>query len=697
MLLAYYIAAINIETAYRGAKEGTPSTELDGYEPFSGIVLTDTFQMNEADDSMDTVFFPRNNERADRQKALDIRVIVGNPPYSVGQSSQNDDNANIRYPTLDASLERTYAKRSTATNKNSLYDSYVRALRWASNRILSSPDGGVVGFVTNGGWIDGNTADGIRHTLADEFHHVYVFNLRGNQRTSGEQSRREGGKVFGSGSRNTVAITLLVRKPGTPPSDGAQIHYRDIGDYLTRDDKLTIVDQATVETVPWRSVIPNHHADWLGQRSDAYRRLLALSAAESGIFQVVSSGIKTNRDAWVFDSSLLSLRKRSTSMIDFLHSQREHLRNGEPLDRDPTMFSWSGATESAVAGNKPFISPDFRPSLFRPFFPQHLAFSRSICERAYRVEELWRSQSTRNQAIGLVGTGSRSPFSPLACDTTPSLHLINSDATVFAARWRHPSTAVDASLLDDSAIPNGHGHVSNINPAGLARFQKELGDDVTDDVVFHYVYGVLHSPDFRSEFEVNLKREAPRIPFVTDRAAFDAFVAAGSELMKLHTGFDDPGLVGRFPLVDEWADGIGPDHPDFDPVRLLVGSSKMKYPKVIDTDPDSETYRNKVADKSKLVYNEYLTLSGIPERAHDYVLGSRSGIDWIIDRWYVKTDKASGIVNDVNQWGLEQGKPFYIVDLIKQVVTLSVRTVEIVESLPKLRFDERGTHVVSST
>jgi predicted helicase len=225
-------------------------------------------------------------------------------------------------------------------------------------------------------------------------------------------------------------------------------------------------------------------------------------------------------------------------------------------------------------------------------------------------------------------------------------------------------------------------------------FRDSLGDDITDNDAFHYVYGVLHSPDFRSEFEVNLKKEAPRVPLVTDRAAFDAFVAAGAELMELHIGYDDPDVVELFPLVEAWTDGIGPEHPGFDPSRLLVGASKMKYPKASDTDPESETYGKKIPDKTRLVYNDYLTLSGIPERAHDYVLGTRSGIDWIIDRWYVKTDKASGIVNDVNQWGLEQDKPFYIIDLIKQVVTLSLRTVEIVESLPRLRFDEHGTHVV---
>jgi predicted helicase len=217
--------------------------------------------------------------------------------------------------------------------------------------------------------------------------------------------------------------------------------------------------------------------------------------------------------------------------------------------------------------------------------------------------------------------------------------------------------------------------VSNLNPAGVARFREALGDDITDDDVFHYVYGVLHSPDFRSTFETNLKKEAPRVPLVASRADFDAFAGAGAELLQLHVGYE---TVEPYPLVEEWADGTD---PDADPSLLLVGAKKMAYPKVADPETGQ-----KVPDRTRLVYNPHLTLSGIPLRAHDYVLGTRSGVDWIIDRWYVKTDKASGIVNDPNQWGLERDEPRYIIDLVKRVVTVSLRTVDLVESLPRLQF-----------
>ena len=361
MLLAYYIAAINIETAYHGAVGGD-------YHPFEGMVLTDTFQLSEEGDPMDEVFFPRNNARADRQKGLDLRVIVGNPPWSVGQASQNDDNANLAYPTLDASIADTYVRHSTANNKNSLYDSYIRAIRWASNRIGDSPDGGVIGFVTNGGWLDGNTATGVRHCLGQEFHHVYVFNLRGNARTGGEQRRRECDNVFLSGSRNTVVITLLVKEPGLVPADGAQIHYRDIGDYLRREDKLAIVDDASLHSADWQSIEPNEHHDWINQRNTAYDQLIPLAGEPDAIFQVQSNGLKTNRDAWVYNSSERALRTNVDSMLDFYNAQVDaftatHPDRGETkkaraakarkfVDHDSTGFSWNLQDYRGVADHQ---------------------------------------------------------------------------------------------------------------------------------------------------------------------------------------------------------------------------------------------------------------------------------------------------------------------------------------------------------
>jgi predicted helicase len=313
-----------------------------------------------------------------------------------------------------------------------------------------------------------------------------------------------------------------------------------------------------------------------------------------------------------------------------------------------------------------------RHGLYRPFMGQHVAFDRTLNNECYRLPVLL-PVGQPNVGISLTGSGSPVPFGALATDALPQLHLLGgSSACMFFARWRYEQPPAESLL---SAGGDGPEKVSNLNQSAVRRFRDALGGDISEDQVFAYVYGVLHSPDFRETFAINLKKEAPRVPLVADRATFDAFAAAGQQLLDLHVGYDD---VDPYPLVEEWAPG---SDPEANPAVLLVGERKMRYPKVADP-----ATGDKVADKTRLIYNDHLTLKGIPLEAHDYVLGTRSGVDWVIDRWYVKTDKPSGIVNDVNQWGLERGEPRYIVDLVKRVVTVSVRTVEIVDGLPKLTF-----------
>ena len=678
-LLAYYIAAINIETAYQGEHPGGE------YQPFAGMVLADTFQMDETADMVDTLIFPRNNARADRQKGLDIRVIVGNPPYSAGQTSQNDDNANVRYPTLDASIRDTYAARSAAGLKKALYDSYVRAIRWASTRLANSPRGGVIGYVTNGGWLDGNAASGIRDTLTREFHHVYVYNLRGNQRTSGELSRREGGKVFGSGSRAAVAITLLVKQSGPVPAGGGTIAYHDIGDYLSREEKLAAVAEANVDTLPWQRITPNKHHDWLNQRDARYGQLVPLAGEPSAIFHTVSLGLATNRDAWAYNSSEPELRRNVGAMIDFYNDQvRAFAAEAQTIgarkereahaaafaDKDPTRINWNDGDYNRMANGQLYeLREDMiRSSLYRPFFKQRVVFDRTLIQRTYRLPSFYPTPESENIGINAQILGGAT-FSCLASTSLIDLHLVGDVAHY--ARWRYEDVPSAPALLD--GLPSGR--VSNLNSQAVARFRTELGNDLTDDDVFFYVYGILHSPDFRRTFESSLKKEKPRIPFVTSRALFDAFAAAGRELCDLHVGYE---TVEPYPLTEEWTAGADPGaNPDL----LLVGTSKMSYPKA--SVPGSG-HGKRDLDRSRLRYNAHLTLAGIPPEAHNYLLGPRSGIDWLIDRYYVKTDKDSHIVNDPNQWGLERGAPRYILDLIKRVVTVSVRTVEIVSALPSL-------------
>ncbi|MEH0057956.1 hypothetical protein QDX25_02195 [Auritidibacter ignavus] len=313
MLLAYYVAAINIEATYHGVMGGE-------YTPFEGIVLADTFQMSEDGDTLDTQMFTQNSERATRQLDCPIQIILGNPPYSAGQTSANDNNPNQTYPTLDSRIRDTYAAKRTTKggNVNSLYGSYIRAIRWGADRL---DDQGVLAYVTNGGYIDSNSADGLRNSLIDDFNHLYVHNLRGNARASGEQRRKEGGNAFEAGSHATVAIMLAVKDPAH--AGPCVLHYNDIGDYLSREEKLEIVETSDVGTIEWSELELNERGEWINQSSDAFQGFYPIGdkhrdETTRALFSTYSAGLQTNRDAWVYNFSEKKLRSNVATLVGHL-------------------------------------------------------------------------------------------------------------------------------------------------------------------------------------------------------------------------------------------------------------------------------------------------------------------------------------------------------------------------------------------
>lgn len=487
LLLAYYIAAINIEATLHGLlKDADPEA---GYLPFEGIVLADTFQMTEDGDTLDSAIFPTNNARAEAQKNLDIRVIIGNPPYSGGQTSMNDANANLKYPTLDRRIETSYAARSAATNKNSLYNSYIRAVRWASDRI---GDEGIIGYVTNGGWIDDNSADGLRKTLAEEFSSIYVYNLRGNQRTAGEQSRREGGKIFGSGSRNTVAVTFLVKNPRQPGI--ATVYYRDIGDYLSREDKLRIVDQSQLAELDWQTITPNQHGDWLSQRSDDFPTFAPLGDRKPApgvtpIFAEYSRGLETGRDAWVYNSSRKRLQhniKRTiaayNAQVEDFAAQTEGLaaRDAKSLvddfiDTDPTKVSWTATLKQALLRGVTLRHDNARlqTALYRPFEKQAVYYDRDLIHRLGQTEKIFPTAEHANFGIYVLSPTPRTPFSVLAVDAVPDVGMFMDAAQLFP-RWTHERRAAGDDLFSASSLSDeagGYRRVDNITDAALADYR----------------------------------------------------------------------------------------------------------------------------------------------------------------------------------------------------------------------------------
>ncbi len=682
LLLAYYIAAVNIETTY---KQLTADDENDPiYDPFPGIVLTDTFELGESGEGTGVLdVFPVNNQRAERQRNLDLRVIIGNPPYSSGQDSQNDNAPNRGYPTLDASITSSYAARSTAKLKNSLYDSYIRAIRWASDRILASEHGGIVSYVTNGGYIDGNTADGLRLTLAEEFHHIYIYNLRGNQRTAGERSREEGGKVFGAGSRATVAIMLLIKDSGEVPAGGAKLYYRDIGDYLTRNRKLEILTSELTETpihldeIVWHRIEPNEHGDWVNQRSDSFtEHPIVHSDHEPAIFEVLTNGLKTNRDAWNWNSSRPRLEANTAKWISHYNEQVEKFSRANPdpkgtvaararqarevVDRDPLRLSWDAADFNRLVQGTNYSLDDasFMVGAYRPFHRRHVNAGPSLNNRTYQLPRIYPDDDTRQLSIGVSIRDTRSPFSALAVSTIADLHLWSGD-TALLPMYTYDLPGADTpqgSLLEHEEPSRRH----NITDYALDLY-RTLDSGISKDDIFFYVYGILHSPDYREAYVADLKKTLPRIPQVESADEFWTFAGAGRELARLHTEFEEIDPWGD--LEVQVAEGLDTSLED------LYCVTKMRYCN---------------DEKTAITYNENITISNIPERVHEYMLGSRSALDWVLETNRIRKDKKSGIVNDPNDWAIEHSNPKYIFDLVGQVVSVSIRTLDIIDTLPRL-------------
>ena len=692
MLLAYYVSAVNIETTYNALREeaalrnGEPAPE---YVPFTNIALADTFQIHEEGDIPDLNIFRENNETIERQKQAPINVVIGNPPYSAGQKSANDLNANLKYPSLDKRIAETYAKKSTAQLKNSLYDSYLRAFRWATDR---TGDQGVVAFVSNGGWIDGNTGDGVRLSMAEDFTDLYVFNLRGNQRTAGEQSRKEGGKVFGSGSRNSVAITVGIKDPA---KSGFELHYRDIGDYLTAEEKLGIVDSSSIETIDWKPIAPNKEGDWLNQRSEEFETWPAIGSkgeATQKIFGKLSAGVATSRDAWVYSSSIKDLQDNMQVFIDTYSKATKSYNSEEssvPFNdwlRENEQFlkgiKWTDILHKRAQKNEK-IELDIRfgaKAVYRPFFPQRLYRDPRLMHRQYQLPSMFPTPEHRN--IGIIGTAAadRAKFAVLSSEHLIDLNFWGVPGQYFPRFTWAAVSADDGGLFGEGSVAkqgeasiygsigevvDGYVRVDNITDEIKALYRDALGADITGDDIFHFVYGKLHDPGYRTKYAADLKKMLPHIETPSSRAEFDKFAAAGQELMELHVGYED---VEPWPLDIQ----VKGDEADRETWRVL----KMKWAKR----KDPETGKN-VNDVTKLIYNKRVTISGIPAEADEYMLGSRSAVAWLIDRYQVKKDKASGIVNDPNDWADEVGNPRYIVDLIGKVVRVAMETVRIVDGL----------------
>lgn len=678
MLLAYYIASINIEHAYHSRIGGE-------YESFPGAVLTDTFQMYEANDRIDVEMFVDNSERVLRQIETPITVMIGNPPWSIGQESANDNNANESYPTLDKRIEDTYAAQSSAVLKKGLYDSYIRAFRLASDRIKEK---GIVSFVTNGGWIRSGSGDGFRKCLSDEFNSIYVFDLRGNQRTQGELSRKEGGKIFGSGSRAPVAITLLVKNPNS--LDRGRINYYDIGDYLSREEKLSIVRKAAqTDSINWISIAPDLHGDWIEKRDDSFFKYAPMGMEKlkdpKGIFAIYSMGVSTNRDVWLYSYSEKAIMDNVERTIDFYNRERIRWKNrliGDEYEsisiddfvtNDRQKISWTRGLKNRIKVGTEilYLKTHIRKSLYRPFCKQNLYYDDKLIEMPLRQMQLFpHDKRYKNWEIIISGVGHSKPFSCIITDVIPCLDSVEK-GQCFPLYWYKETT--DGKFIRHEAITDEALNVfRRAYPGGISEnAMTSRYRQIEKEDIFYYIYGILHSEEYRTRFEANLKKELPRIPFAEN---FEKFYSAGKQLADIHLNYESAAL---YPLTMEW-------NRSSDNGQMLLESfyndpgpiEKMRWGKK----RNPETGKMEV-DKSVLVYNERLTFRDIPEIAHRYVVNGRSPLEWMIDRYQVKTDPASGIVNDPNTYSND---PLYIANLVCRLVTVSVETMTIVDSLTSI-------------
>lgn len=679
VLLAYYIAAINIEATYHSLAGGF-------YEPFTGICLTDTFEMYESDDLI-SKYLEDNSERRKRQKSLPIRVIIGNPPYSAGQKKAGDDTASITYKGLDQRISDTYLKSSLQRGgKRSSYNSFIRAIRWASDKI---EDKGVLGFVTSASFLDSSAADGVRKCLHEEFCNLYIFNLRGDARTSGEARRKEKDNVFGQGSREPIVISIAVKSKARGQG---KIYYHDIGDYLSKDEKLKrISDFKSISGIEelhkWTDIKPDEYYDWLNVRDNSFEEFIIIGSKKDGnsdaIFSVYSNGVVSNRDPWVFNYSKSSLQINMQDMIEFYNSEVERYKcicDGKTKENRPDIktfvdynhkkISWGGGNWQASFSKyerQEFKSEDLGYALYRPYTKIWHYRGSNFNHSFYSMKKIFAEIDSYNRVICLTGRGANKDFSVLMCNILPDLEMI-AKGQCFPLKLYEKADDVDGGLFAGQSSEGGYRVKDGITDEGLAHFKAAYpSETITKEDLFYYIYGLLHSEDYRTKYADNLSKQLPRIPCVKTADDFWAFSRAGRALAELHVNYE------AVKPYEAEIDAGGKKLSELGEREYYV--TKMKFAKK--------------EDKSKVIYNNFITVKGIPLEAYEYVVNGKPALEWVMERQGVKTDKDSGIVNDANRYAIETvGDPAYPLKLFQRVITVSLETMKIVKSLPKLEIQE---------
>ncbi len=654
MLLPYYIASMNIEHEY---------LDLMGkYQPYEGICLADTFEL--ADKKISDLFAPENTERVKMQTKKDFFVIIGNPPYNAGQVNENDNNKNRKYPVIDERVKETYSKESKATLRNALSDPYVKAIRWASDRI---GDEGIVAFVTNNSFLDSIAFDGMRKHLGEDFSKIYHINLKGNARTSGERRRQEGGNVFDDMIRVSIGITFFIKHK--QPKSQAEIFVYSVDDYLKSPEKKAFLDNTkNYANVQMERVVIDKKHTWLtdGLHSE-FDEFLPLgtkeakgakTAADGVVFNLFSNGVKTNRNAWAYNFNQSELADNMQRLIETYNEQVQQWQNwlncenssaifsklekneqvaqiDDFVESDESQIKWSGDLKSCLKAGKraEFSDEKIRQSLYRPFTRSYLFFDRTMNNRVYVFPSIFPTPESENEnrVICVKGIGMSQPFFALMVSVIPEVQFTpNGQCFPFY-----------------TYAEDGTNRTENVTDWALTHYRQHYKDNtITKWAIFHYAYGLLHHPAYREKYAANLKRELPRLPMAQD---FLSFSKSGKKLADLHINYEQQ---APYPLKVI-------ENPKV-PFSLKV--EKMRLSK----------------DKRQLIYNDFLKLEGIPKAVFNYKLGNRSALEWVIEQYRVKVDKKSGLVNDPNR----EEDEGYILELVKKIITVSLETIKVVEGLP---------------
>lgn len=714
VLLAYYIASVNIENVYHdliapnrdiaSASKGEGVDEVQGsmtYAPFPGICLTDTFELGEqmyAKQSGRTkqkeiegfeTPFQENSKRVQRQLNSPITVIIGNPPYSAGQKSTNDNAQNQHYPLLESRLQQMYIEGSTATNNNSMYDSYIKAFRWATDRLK---DHGVIAFITNAGWIDSNAGAIFRGSLAKEFSDIYVMNLRGAIRSNmrnKEAVKKEGGNIFNI--LTGVAITVLVKKE-KKDNKKTKIHYYSMEDYMSAVDKLqSLKKQKTIAGFKFVDIHPNIQGDWINKRNDSFSSFIPIEPSNKydnkakSWFSLYSLGISTRRDSWSYGSKKNDVLNKMKSTIDFYNSQVDDFKHQKVINpqikvddfksKDSHKISWSSSLvpklEKGIVCK--FDQESIVSAYYRPYFKQYLYTGELFIHRRGNWNSIF-DEGIDNVVICLSGVG---VSSPLSCSITNSIvdEEYIGKSQCFPLYWYEERKGIQGSLFDNG----GDKYIRHdaITDFILKRAQEQYGPKVQKEDIFYYVYGFLHCPTYRETFANDLKKMLPRLPLVEKAEDFWTFSRAGRELADLHLNYEQVKPLKE--VVVNWHNSLF----DTESPERKYRVEQMRFGRRASAGNTS----GKDKDKSVIEYNQFITLSEIPLRAYDYVVNGKSAIEWVMERYCDKVDKKSGIRNDANQWGIEHGNPKYPLELLQSIIALSIKTLDIVDTLPQIIFE----------